>query len=529
MRWFRDGAAQRLLSSERAADLALWLVICTPVVLAGEASGSEGVDGVPLLWVKVSAMLLLALAVALSRAQPVVAAALPVGLTLAATPALAPGTFAVAQILMAFLMGRRTGRMRTGLLFFGAVCLIALALVVLAPDTRPSEWLANAVLLIMLPWLAGRYVRQHDELVRTGWDLAERLEREQDLIGDRMRLLERSRIAGDMHDSLGHELSLVALRAAALQVNPGLDEPARAAAGELRESAARATERLQEIIGVLREDGAAAPVLPAGDTVAALVERAAASGMAVTVDGELAALPPMADRAAYRVVQEALTNATKHAPGATVTVRLATDDAAGEAVVRVANAAPPAGPLPGAGSGGYGLVSLDERVRLAGGRLQAYPVDGGFAVTAHLPLTAGAAATPPDSRRQLAIARGKVRRSMIDAIWVPIAAGAALFVPTFGFDRYVAHRSVLDAAVYRELRVGESQAAVDSRLPAFESRLPVAPAEGGDHPQGAPADPAGTDDCRFYRTAAGRLSPAYRLCFTDGRLSHKDEVRISLP
>ena len=75
------------------------------------------------------------------------------------------------------------------------------------------------LLIILLPWLVGRYARQQYELVRAGWELAERLEREQDLTAERMRLLERSRIASDMHDSLGHELSLIALRAAALQVD----------------------------------------------------------------------------------------------------------------------------------------------------------------------------------------------------------------------------------------------------------------------------------------------------------------------
>ena len=75
------------------------------------------------------------------------------------------------------------------------------------------------LLIILFPWLVGPYARQQFQLVRAGWELAERLEREQDLTAERMRLLERSRIASDMHDSLGHELSLIALRAATLQVN----------------------------------------------------------------------------------------------------------------------------------------------------------------------------------------------------------------------------------------------------------------------------------------------------------------------
>ena len=157
----------------------------------------------------------------------------------AATPELYTGTFLIAQMLLAFLLGRRTASMRTGLLFCAAVCLVGRALSWLRPDPLQAWFtvVGTVVLTILLPWLIGRYARQQSLLVQAGWDLAERLEREQDLIADRMRLLERSRIAGDMHDSLGHELSLIALRAGALQVNPELGDSARNAAGELRESA----------------------------------------------------------------------------------------------------------------------------------------------------------------------------------------------------------------------------------------------------------------------------------------------------
>ncbi|MEU7861980.1 histidine kinase [Nonomuraea sp. NPDC049141] len=542
----------------RDGDLLLCLAITLPMFLANESPEVGQPPGLPLSWVRIAAVPLLTLAVAVGRRRPVVAAGVPAALALAVTPELYTDSFMISQLLLAFLLGRRTAGMRPGLLFFAGVCLAGLAAANLTPGATLSTWLSlvtTAVAIILLPWLAGRYARQHDELVRTGWELAERLERERDLIGERMRLVERSRIAGDMHDSLGHELSLVALSAAALQVHPGLDEPARKAAAELRASAAKATERLHEIIGVLREDGETAPVLPSGDTVAALVNRAAAAGMAVRLYDEVGRLTPMADRAAYRVVQESLTNAAKHAPGAAVTVRLDSDPAAGKAVVSVVNTAPPAGAEfdagarpdqrpsrrpPEAGSGGYGLVSLDERVRLAGGTLRARPADGGFAVTARLPLTAEAtltagaaalttetaalttgtaeiAATPPDSRRELALARRKIRRSVIDAIWMPVAAAAALLPLTSGYDLYTAHRSVLDAGVYGELRVGQSLASLESRLPAYQ-------VDDGGRPRGAPADPQGTDECRFYRISANSLSPAYRLCFTGGRLSHKDEV-----
>ena len=110
-----------------------------------------------------------------------------------------------------------------------------------------------ALLLVVLPWLIGRYRAQQALLATAGWERAERIEREQRMEIDQERLPRASRIAEDMHDSVGHELSLIALRAAALEVDPDLPEEHRRAAGELREAAATATERLGEIVGVLRE------------------------------------------------------------------------------------------------------------------------------------------------------------------------------------------------------------------------------------------------------------------------------------
>ncbi|WBB64239.1 histidine kinase [Streptomyces sp. WMMC500] len=560
------GTLRRVLRSERAADLLLWLVLSLPVVTAGGLPGAEQVAGLDLSWIRAAAVPLLALAVAVGRHRPLLAAAVPAALALSATPELFTNQFVLAQVALSFLLGRRTDRPRSALLLFGAVAAAGLVLARTVPGATFSGW-ATLVLTVLfamvLPWLLGRYARQHAALVGTGWELAERLEREQELTADRTRLRERSRIAGDMHDSLGHELTLIAVRAAALQVAPGLDAAARKEAAELREAAATATEKLREVIGVLREDDEGAPVHPADDRVEELVRRAAASGMRVRLvrdedrarDAERDArtaedqppggrgdpapatpapttpapaptpLPPAADRAIHRVVQEALTNAAKHAPGAPVTVRLRHD--ADHAEVTVVNGPPPRTTLKDAKeakaqqtSGGYGLVGLDERVRLAGGTLRAQPVDGGFAVTARLPLAPGAAPAPPReyaARRELAAARRRVRRGILDAIWIPVVGTVVLGVLLFGVDLYTSHRSVLDADTYDTLRIGQSRDTVERRLPAYEADVNT-------RPPAAPADPPGTDDCLIYRTTPFTLDPSYRLCFTDGRLSHKDKV-----
>jgi signal transduction histidine kinase len=188
-----------------------------------------------------------------------------------------------------------------------------------------------------------------------------------------------------MHDSLGHDLALIAVRAAGLEMAPSLDPAQVRAAGELRAAAADATERLRQIIGVLRDDADAAPLSPAREDaeavplsparedVAALVGRARASGMTIAL--RLAEPVP---GLAHAVVQEGLTNAAKHAPGAEVTVTVAARR------VVVANG-PAARSRPAVVSGGLGLASLRERVRRAGGTLAAGPTADGFELAVDLP------------------------------------------------------------------------------------------------------------------------------------------------
>jgi signal transduction histidine kinase len=509
----------------RAEDLLLWLAITAPLLLPDDIGTPSGL---PLWWVKLAAVPLLGLAVLLSRRRPLAAAAVPAALGLAASPELHTGTLTVAQAALAYLLGRRAPERRPAMAFFSGVCLAGAVLLLAAPAADAADGLnlvGGVLLVLVLPWLAGQYMRQRAELVRTGWQLAERLEQEQQLAVDRARLRERSRIAQDMHDSLGHALSLIAVRAGGLEMAEDVGPKGRQAAGELRRAAAAATRRLREVIGVLRDDGEGALLRPARESVADLVQRAAASGLTVSLDDGLTGpdgdkeappLPPMTDRAIFRVVQEALTNAAKHAEGAPVTVALSRDDA--HAKVTVTNAPPPAGApsLPENG-GGYGLIGLDERVRQAGGTLHTGPAGGGFTVTARLPLAPGARATPPSelsTRREHAAARRTARRRMAQTIWLPAAAVAALLLVLILNDRGT-QDNVLDERVYHQLRIGELRQAVEDRLPEQELEA--------DHP---PADPTSADECRYYRARREPSSPAYRLCFTDGRLSHKDTLNL---
>ncbi|MET8160680.1 histidine kinase [Sphaerisporangium sp. NPDC005289] len=237
-------------------------------------------------------------------------------------------------------------------------------------------------LFAVLPWLTGRFQRQQADLVRAGRERVAQLRREQEFTAERVALRERARIAADIHDSLGHELALIALRAGALELDADMSERNREAAARLRACAVTATDRLRHTVGVLRETGGA----PAGtpeESVEALVDRARGAGMRVALlrTGGRALLPPLVDRAAHGVVRESLTNAARHAPGAEVTVRV--EHARDAVTVTVSNSAARTPPAPA--SGGSGIAGLRERVRLLGGTLRAGPRDGGFTVTARLP------------------------------------------------------------------------------------------------------------------------------------------------
>jgi signal transduction histidine kinase len=235
---------------------------------------------------------------------------------------------------------------------------------------------------IVLGW--GLFVRARRELVNTLRERAEHAELD-------TRAAERRRIAGEMHDVLAHRLSLLSVHAGALEFHP--DAPAEEvaeAAGVIRESARAALEELRDVIGVLREEGGESLTAPPQPTLAdlpALVQESRAAGMRLTARIELgdAAAPAAVGRTAYRIAQEGLTNARKHAPGAVVTLTVRAPD--GVLEVEVRSLAPVAvaarSPLPGAGAG---LIGLTERVSLAGGQLEhGVDPDGAFVLRARLP------------------------------------------------------------------------------------------------------------------------------------------------
>ena len=293
---------------------------------------------------------------------------------------------------------RRVGTaLAIGLLNVGAAALFF----VLYPQTlvvngqQVPFWIpmltATAVLAAVVAW--GMLVRARRQLVASLRERAERAEAEQRLLADQARQAERARIAREMHDVLAHRVSLMALHAGALQFRPDLpSEEVAQTAGLIRTTARQALEELRDVIGVLRDDGSTegAPSMPQPTLVdiPRLINDSRRAGASIEFcmqveDADRA--PDGLGRDAYRIVQEALTNVNKHAPGTATRVDITGGAGQGLQVVvrnRLPLSASRSTALPGAG---LGLVGVAERAALSGGSLLHGPTaDGDFQVRAEL-------------------------------------------------------------------------------------------------------------------------------------------------
>ena len=236
-------------------------------------------------------------------------------------------------------------------------------------------------------WAAGRIALSRARMTRQLETRNAELRAEQELFAAESVRYERARIARELHDIVAHCLSVMVVQASAGQRVADSDRDGMALAlASVAEAAAQAQEeigRLVELLAAEPESGPSANL----QMIDELVHRAAVTGLRVSCQfaGSFDDLTPAASQAAYRVVQEALTNALKHAPGAPVTVTVRTQG--GQVAVAVENAAPHEQPSGLERSGGqYGLASMRERVVACGGTLTAGPAPaGGWRVLALLP------------------------------------------------------------------------------------------------------------------------------------------------
>ena len=365
-------------------DATVPLIVGAVILLATVLDGDGALRPVPLLLELAAALVL-----AGRRHAPLWTLAVSAALVLVALhidtrggpiAVLAP---AVALFSLALTRGRRQ-RLTAGVV---AVAVVVIADVLRAGDPGVVQTLGH-ITLVSVPLLAAEALRTRRSYVTL---LIERLalaERSREQEAQRRVAQERLRIARDLHDVVAHTLATINVQAGtAAQLIDRNPAYARAALETIEEASRNATAELRAVLGLLRDrDSADAPLRPAPsiDDVPELVQRACETGLDVSL--ELAGDPP--DRlldgvslAAYRIVQESLTNVHRHAPGAPVRVRI--DFGRDELCIAVHNGA--GGPGVSSDDGGVGLTGMTERAEALGGTLSAGPVPDGFRVDARLP------------------------------------------------------------------------------------------------------------------------------------------------
>ncbi|MGW1023792.1 sensor histidine kinase [Streptomyces sp. NPDC002577] len=273
-----------------------------------------------------------------------------------------------------------------------AVCALALTLGDMTSFPSPNLDLFHPPTLITLVYTAatavapvflGQLVQVRRDLSLRLAEISEARDHERLLTAQAVLAKERAQLAREMHDVVSHQVSLIAVRAGALQVGTR-DAEAKEAAATIRRLSVQTLDELRHMVSVLRDSGGRLTELTPQPSLADLRRLVDGSGIEAELVTHLpASLPPTVQRAIYRTVQEALTNVRKHAPGATATVRIA--HKRGAVRVTVTNSAPtrPPFPLP---SARYGLVGLRQRAALLGGTVTSGPTsDGGYELCLELP------------------------------------------------------------------------------------------------------------------------------------------------
>ncbi|MFF0506869.1 sensor histidine kinase [Streptomyces fimicarius] len=509
--------------------------------------------------------------------------ALPATVLILSAP-LAGGWNVMASVLLvcaAWSAGRRITEPWRVAAAFGAACVLH-TVPGLFQDIASG---AASVLLVTLGWnvvafltlavvpaLIARYRDQRRRLLAALWQNNQQLQREQAMVAREARLLERNRIAHDMHDSLGHQLALISVHAGALQVDPELTGNQREAVRILRGASVTAMAELRAAVGVLHDEaeyreqqseqqneqqyqgrrrqsvggGASVPYTPR--TTAAidgLVASSRGAGTTVSLErsGVRRSLAPAADHEAYRIVQEGLTNAHKHAPG--VPIRLALRYEPDSLVVEVTN-----GPVPGGApevppeiSGGQGLKGLRERVGRVGGMVHTGPTeDGGYRIAGMLPYGATSVVPARDvrgQRRPGAVVDGgtvingadpqrefttimSTRKNVaigcaVTAV-VLVAGVIGLGVWGIGVLTDEVKKAEISPSVYEEAKVGDAEADIRARLPEGDSWLTSDLADQGPKPaEGA--------TCRHFASEDDErvdVLTVFRFCFQGGKLVSKE-------
>ena len=375
----------------RLVDVAIALAVLAASLafLAAVPSHTTGATGVDPLTVTL---------VALSTLPLVVRRGFPVGVlvvtTLASTALYAvtePAAPPIGPTLALYWLVARDEDSRPPTRLLLAIAVAALAVHVSGSAVRTGEFPGTELLWGVLVWGAAWYSGERTRLRRERIAELEERARRNELEAERERRLaaaeERTRIARELHDSAGHAINVILVHAGLGRLRAEADgSSARSEFATIEQVARETVAQIDQLVGALRDDAGDGrrdvEMLPGLDSVGALIDRTRATGMdvALRVHGERASLARAVDRGAYRIVQEALTNAARHGAG-NAEVRIVLG---GQTIdISVTNPVRP-DHVPRA-SGGHGVVGMRERATLLGGRLEAGARNGRFEVHARLP------------------------------------------------------------------------------------------------------------------------------------------------
>jgi len=306
-----------------------------------------------------------------------------------------------ALVLAAYMFGRsvlRTGRYVRGTLVLGYALAVLEIVLHFSQQSQPAGIAGTWLTAIVLPTGVGILVERRDQVTRQLSAAVGQLRDQQRIGTERAAAEERNRLARELHDVVAHHLSVMAIQAAAARTVADRPDTAMTALRSVAQSGREALTDLRRITGVLRRRDEQWVGQPRLDQLDMLIARTRAAGVTaqLRVVGDLRKVPPAIDLAAYRIIQEALTNVVKHAATTTASVEVTVNnDALGLLVVNEgADRARPRFP-----TSGQGLIGMRERIELYGGQLQTGPKPGGgYEVRATIPLRSPIPARPTPVR-----------------------------------------------------------------------------------------------------------------------------------